>query len=74
MKLKHRLAIYSILIFSIIIGTVATITYVAYYRIAKDKEFQSLESKSVLAAIFYLDECMFSLIFYVFSYFSLSVQ
>lgn len=56
MKLKHRLAIYSILIFSIIIGTVATITYVAYYRIAKDKEFQSLESKSVLAAIFYLDE------------------
>lgn len=56
MKLKHRLAIYSILIFSVIIGAVATLTYVAYSRIAKAKEYQSLESKSVLAAIFYLDE------------------
>ncbi len=56
MKLKHRLAIYSILIFSIVIGAVATLTYFAFSRITKAKEYQSLESKSVLAAIFYLDE------------------
>lgn len=56
MKLKHRLAIYSIIIFSIIIGTVEVITYVSFYNIAQFKELKSLESKSVLAAIYYLDQ------------------
>ncbi len=61
MKLKHRLSLYSVAIFSVIILVFAVLIYLAYYAQMRDKEYQSLESKSLLAAIFYLEQDELSL-------------
>lgn len=62
MKLKHRLSLYSLGIFSIIILIFSVLIYFSYYAQMKEKEYQSLESKSLLAAIFYLEQDELSLL------------
>lgn len=56
MKLKHRLSIFSILTFSIIITVFACVIYFAFYKVMQSTQLKSLESKTVLAAIFYLEK------------------
>ena len=56
MKLKHRLSLYSIIIFSVVILIVSTVIYFSFYTQMEKKEIQSLESKSLLAAIYYLEQ------------------
>jgi two-component system, OmpR family, sensor histidine kinase ArlS len=56
MKLKHRLSIYSIIIFSIIILIISSFIYFSFYATMEKKEIKSLESKSLLAAIYYLEQ------------------
>ncbi len=56
MKLKHRLAVYSVVLFSVIILIVSTLIYVSFYRQMEKKEIQTLESKTLLAAIYYLEK------------------
>lgn len=56
MKLKDRLSIYSVLIFSVIILTVSAIIYFSFYSTMEKKEIKALDSKSLLAAIFYLEQ------------------
>lgn len=56
MKLRHRLSLYAVAIFSIIILIFSVLIYFSYYSQMKAKEYQSLESKSLLAAIFYLEQ------------------
>lgn len=56
MKLKHRLSLYSVVIFSIIILIVSGIIYFSFYSQMEKKEIQSLENKSLLAAIYYLEQ------------------
>ncbi|WP_413532922.1 sensor histidine kinase [Empedobacter brevis] len=56
MKLKHRLALYSVVIFSIIILIVSTIIYFSFYNQMEQKEFKSLQNKTLLASIYYLEK------------------
>ena len=56
MKLKHRLSLYSIIIFSVVILIVSTVIYFSFYTQMEKKEIQSLESKSLLAAVYYLEQ------------------
>ncbi|WP_286476956.1 sensor histidine kinase [Empedobacter falsenii] len=56
MKLKHRLALYSVVIFSIIILIVSTIIYFSFYTEMEKKEFKSLQNKTLLASIYYLEK------------------
>jgi len=56
MKLKHRLSLYSIVIFSIIIVIVSTAVYFSFYNQMEKKELQSLENKTLLAAVYYLEQ------------------
>jgi len=56
MKLRDRLSIYSVLIFSVIILTVSAIIYFSFYSTMEKKEIKALESKSLLAAIYYLEQ------------------
>lgn len=62
MKLKHRLSIYSIAIFSVIMLAFSAAIYFTYYVQMEMKERQSLQSKSLLAAIFYLEQDELSLL------------
>ncbi len=55
MKLKHRLSLYSVTIFSVVMLALAALIYFAYYRQMEKKEHQSLENKSLLAAVYYLE-------------------
>ncbi|SEF69830.1 sensor histidine kinase [Sphingobacterium lactis] len=56
MKLRHRLSLYSILIFSVITLIISVLIYFSYYYQMEKAERLGLESKSVLAAIYYLDK------------------
>lgn len=56
MKLKHRLSLYSIVIFSIIIVIVSMTVYFSFYNQMEKKELQSLENKTLLAAVYYLEQ------------------
>ena len=55
MKLKHRLALYSLVIFSVITLLISIGIYFLYYVQMEKSEQQSLESKSLLSAIYYLE-------------------
>ena len=55
MKLKHRLSLYAVVIFGVIILIFSVVIYFSYYAQMERKERQSLESKSLLAAIYYLE-------------------
>ncbi|TDS17374.1 HAMP domain-containing sensor histidine kinase [Sphingobacterium paludis] len=61
MKLKHRLSLYSVTSFSVAMLFFSGVIYFSYYAQMKDKEYQSLESKSLLAAIYYLEQDELSL-------------
>lgn len=56
MQLKHRLSLYAVVIFSIIILVVSMIIYVSFYSQMEKKEQEALESKTLLSAIFYLEK------------------
>lgn len=56
MKLKHRLSLYSIFIFSIIILIASSAIYFSFYSQMEKKELQSLENKTLLSAIYYLEQ------------------
>lgn len=56
MKLRYRLSLYSLLIFSVVILIISTLVYFSFYTIMERKEIESLESKSLLAAIYYLEQ------------------
>ena len=56
MKLSHRLSLYAVAIFGIIILVFSVVIYLSYYTQMERKERQSLESKSLLAAIYYLEQ------------------
>lgn len=62
MKLKHRLSLYSVVIFSIITLVISSVIYISFYAVMQGKERESLESKSLLAAIYYLEQDELSLI------------
>ncbi|MGO1242958.1 MAG: sensor histidine kinase [Sphingobacterium sp.] len=55
MKLKHRLSLYSVTIFGVVMLALSLLIYFAYYTQMEKKERQSLENKSLLAAIYYLE-------------------
>ncbi|MBL1407315.1 sensor histidine kinase [Sphingobacterium faecale] len=56
MKLRHRLSLYSVVIFSVITLIISSVIYVSFYAVMERKERESLESKSLLAAIYYLEQ------------------
>ncbi|WP_200859623.1 sensor histidine kinase [Sphingobacterium paucimobilis] len=56
MKLKHRLSLYSVVIFSVITIVISSVIYISFYAVMEKKERESLESKSLLAAIYYLEQ------------------
>lgn len=56
MKLKHRLSLYAVVIFGVIMLIFSIVIYFSYYAQMERKERQSLESKSLLAAIYYLEQ------------------
>ncbi|WP_218962178.1 sensor histidine kinase [Sphingobacterium sp. 1.A.4] len=56
MKLKHRLSLYSISIFSIVSLLLSVSVYFAYYFQMEKMEEHSLENKTLLAAIYYLEQ------------------
>lgn len=56
MKLKNRLSLYSVTIFSIIIFVLCILVYFAYYTQIEQREKKSLHNKTLLAAIFYLEK------------------
>ena len=56
MKLKHRLSLYAVVIFGVIMLIFSVVIYFSYYAQMERKERQSLESKSLLAAIYYLEQ------------------
>ena len=56
MKLRHRLSLYSLIIFSVIILIISSVIYFSFYTIMERKEVKGLESKSLLAAIYYLEK------------------
>ncbi|MFV0217281.1 HAMP domain-containing histidine kinase [Empedobacter falsenii] len=56
MKLRHRLALYSVVIFSIFILIVSTFIYFSFYNQMEKKEYTSLQNKTLLAAFYYLEK------------------
>lgn len=56
MKLRHRLSLYSLIIFSVIILIISSVIYFSFNTIMERKEVKGLESKSLLAAIYYLEK------------------
>ncbi|GAA4148591.1 HAMP domain-containing sensor histidine kinase [Sphingobacterium kyonggiense] len=56
MKLKHRLSLYSIAIFSVLTMLISVIIYFAYYVQREHMEEHALENKTLLAAIYYLEQ------------------
>lgn len=56
MKLKHRLSLYAVVIFGVITLIISSIIYISFYAVMEKKERESLESKSLLAAIYYLEQ------------------
>lgn len=55
MNLKHRLSLYAVLTFSAVIFMASAAIYISFYRWMKHNELQVLESKTLLAAIYYLE-------------------
>ena len=55
MNLKHRLSLYTVLTFSAVIFMASAAIYISFYRWMKHNELQVLESKTLLAAIYYLE-------------------
>lgn len=56
MKLQHRLSIYSVLLFGVIVLIVSSVVYFSFYKLMEKKELQSLQNKTLIAAIYYLEE------------------
>ncbi|SMG31256.1 sensor histidine kinase [Sphingobacterium psychroaquaticum] len=56
MKLRHRLSLYAVLVFTVVMLVVAFLIYFSYYAQMVQKEHKSLENKSLLAAIYYLEQ------------------
>lgn len=56
MKLKNRLVLYSIVIFSVVILIASAVIYFSFYTQMERKETQSLQSKTLLAAIYYFEQ------------------
>lgn len=56
MKLKNRLSLYSVAIFSVIILVLCAVIYGSYYKQIELREKNSLHSKNLLAAIYYLEK------------------
>ena len=56
MKLKHRLSLYALLLFAVVMLFISVIIYLSYYAQMRSKEYKSLQSKSLLAAIYYLEQ------------------
>lgn len=56
MKLKNRLSLFSVIIFSILMFFLCVGTYISYYRQIEKREFKTLGSKTLLAAVFYLEK------------------
>lgn len=56
MKLKNRLALYSVTIFSVIILVICNLIYWSYYKQIEARENNSLHSKNLLAAVYYLEK------------------
>ncbi|HLW41091.1 MAG TPA: HAMP domain-containing sensor histidine kinase [Flavobacterium sp.] len=55
MNLKDRLSLYSVLIFSVVIFMASAAIYISFYKWMQHNEIQVLESKTLLAAIYYLE-------------------
>src|SRR5690606_34011764 len=55
MDLKDRLSLYSVLIFSVVIFMASAAIYISFYKWMQHNEIQVLESKTLLAAIYYLE-------------------
>lgn len=56
MKLRNRLCIYAVLIFGIIILTISLVIYFSFYTAMEKKEMKGLENKTLLSAIYYLEQ------------------
>lgn len=55
MNLKYRLAFYSALVFTLLIFIASTIIYITFNKGMEREKIESLENKSLLAAIYYLE-------------------
>lgn len=56
MKLRYRLSLYSLLLFSIVFLILSLLVYFSIYKVMERKELQTVESKSLLAAVYYLEK------------------
>lgn len=56
MKLSLRLSFYSLLFFSILILVISTLIYSSFYKVMEKTEIKDLQSKTLLAAIYYLEK------------------
>lgn len=55
MNLKHRLSLYSVAIFSVVIFAASAAIYISFYKKMEQNELASLKNKTLLAAIYYLE-------------------
>lgn len=61
MQLRNRLSLYSVLIFTVVIFVASAAIYFSFYKWMEHNEIQILENKTLLAALYYLEEDEFSL-------------
>lgn len=61
MQLRNRLSIYSVLIFTVVIFVASAAIYFSFYKWMEHNEIQILENKTLLAALYYLEEDEFSM-------------
>ena len=55
MNLKHRLSLFSVTIFSVVIFVASAAIYISFFKKMERNELTSLQSKTLLAAIYYLE-------------------
>lgn len=55
MKLRDRLSLYAVMVFSIVILLASTLIYFSFYNWMVHNQFRDLQNKTLLAAVFYLE-------------------
>lgn len=56
MQLRHRLSLYLVTVFSIVILIASGAIYFLFYKWMENYEIHTLENKTLLAALYYLEE------------------
>lgn len=56
MNLQQRLSLYTVTVFSIVMVLASTVIYFSFYKKMEENELASLENKTLIAAIYYLED------------------